>query len=70
MDFEKVKTWIEQNKLLAAGIGILAVGAIAYLLTPSRSGNNQRPGLSGIPQRRTQRRKKLYSGDIKLIGLE
>ena len=68
MDFEAVKTWIESNKMLAVGIGVLAVGAIAFVVTKSQGGSSRRvsSGLSGMGK---PYRKRKVKKAVALIGL-
>jgi len=68
MDFESIKTWVMANKLLSAGVGVLAVGAIAYMLTRVQSGKRISSGLSGIGRHKVNRKSKQAKA-VKLIGL-
>ena len=68
MDFESIKTWVMANKLLSAGVGVLAVGAIAYMLTRVQSGKRISSGLSGIGRPKALRKSKQDKA-VKLIGL-
>jgi len=68
MDLESIKTWIMANKMLAAGIGIFAIGGIAYLLTSSQNNNHALSGLSGIGRNNNYRKRKRRKS-VKLLGL-
>ena len=68
MDFESIKTWIMANKLLSAGVAVLAIGATAYMLTRVQSGKRISSGLSGIDRHKANRKSKQAKA-VKLIGL-
>jgi hypothetical protein len=70
MDLEKVTTWVKENKMLAIGVGVLAVGAIAYMMTSSQPKRiPSATGLSGISGSRKKRGRRKHTQNVKLLGL-
>jgi hypothetical protein len=55
LSLESAKTWVKSNPLLAAGIGILAFGAVALAVSPKI---RQSVGLGKAPVRHRSKKTK------------